>query len=299
MQVSFKKIVRNIYVLFLMGFTVWYGYFMYPLIFGFEEKEEAGESLLEMLGATSEDEILFASLVVKEEETETIDLGYRVIDQPYIKGRFHHIGFSIESDVVSICVTCHGAVPHDASMEIRSFLNMHAFYIGCETCHMYPQDDEPPLDFRWYDKLDGKTVPNPTKLVDIENSFTNMEGFESKYVTYGNYGAKIGPGKTVDGNFEFLKRGNMMNYVLGYLEQQLLLSESQQSQAKSVIHRDINAEPIECEACHNNTQEYIPFAQLGYPPRRVEELTNTAVVGMIKKYEEFWIPDLLSPGQRD
>ena len=90
-----------------------------------------------------------------------------------------------------------------------------------------------------------------------------------------------------------------MEYVLEYLEQQLLLSESQQSQVKSVIHRDINEEPIDCESCHNTTQDYIPFAKLGYPPRRVEELTNTAVVGMIEKYEEFWIPDLLSPGQTD
>ena len=39
-----------------------------------------------------------------------------------------------------------------------------------------------------------------------------------------------------------------------------------------------------------------PIAMLGYPPRRVEELTTTAVVGMIDKYEEFWMPHLLKPG---
>ena len=37
-----KKLVFKAYVIGLMVFTIWYGYFMYPLIFGFEGKEEAG-----------------------------------------------------------------------------------------------------------------------------------------------------------------------------------------------------------------------------------------------------------------
>ena len=41
---------------------------------------------------------------------------------------------------------------------------------------------------------------------------------------------------------------------------------------------------------------YLPYAQLGFPPRRVEELTSTAVVGMITKYKKFWIPSFLKPG---
>jgi len=292
---SLKKLIRNIYVLILMAFTVWYGQFMYPLIFGFEEKEAAAAvSLREMLGTENNDELFFENLVATpDEEMILIDLGYKVVEQPYVEGHYHHTGFSIQSDKVSICVVCHGAVPHDASKETRSFLNMHTFYIGCETCHLYPPEGEPALEFRWYDKLSGVVVPNPVDLVEIENTFRSMDDFEKKYVSYGNYGAKISPGKAEEGEFEFLKRGNMMAYVTGFIEHLTELNESQQSQVKNIIHRDVNEEHLQCEACHNNTEPYLPLAELGYPPRRVEELTNTAVVGMIKKYEEFWIPNLI------
>jgi hypothetical protein len=70
------------------------------------------------------------------------------------------------------------------------------------------------------------------------------------------------------------------------------------SKAKKIIHKNVNTKPRECDGCHNNEKQYIPFAELGYPPRRVEELTETAVVGMINKYKEFWIPNILTPGKK-
>ena len=295
----FKNIVFKAYVIALMGFAVWYGYFMYPLIFGFEGKEEAVVSLMQLGGGGTEEEQLFLKLLVKPPEVTTVDLGDRVIEQPYIRGRFHHIGFEIEPDNRSVCVRCHGTVPHDQSKEVRSFLNMHAFYLACETCHMRPQKGEPAPAFRWYDKSTGKLAPNPTRLVGIDSVYDATDSSESKYVTYGNYGAKIAPGKIVDGEFEFLLGKEMAEYVDQYLLERESLSADQQSQAEKVIHDGVNEEPIECEACHNDTAQYIPFADLGYPPRRLEELTTTAaVVGMIKKYREFWIPSILTPSHR-
>ncbi len=293
-----KKLVRITYIIFLMGFTVWYGHFMYPLIFGFEEKQEAAASLLELGGVGTEEEKLFVKLIVRPEKTETIDLGYRLIEQPDIEGRFHNIGFSIESDEASVCVKCHGTVVHDKSKEIRSFLNMHAFYIACETCHVYPQKGEAPYQFRWYDKKSGERVSNPVKLVEIEDAYRNYDDDKRKYIAYGDYGAKIAPGKIVDGEFEFLKRGKLMDYVHDYIEHQTQLSSAQKSQGKKVIHRSVNEKPMECNRCHNDDEQYIPFAELGYPPRRVEELTTTEVVGMIDKYKEFWIPNILTPGEQ-
>jgi len=296
---KFIKLVRNTYVILLMAFTVWYGIFLYPLIFGFEHKEAAAKSLmkLEETGFSSLDEKLFLKLMVKPDQTSVVDLGYRVIDQPYIQGRFHNIGFSIEPDNASICVRCHGTVPHDESKEVRSFLNMHSFYLGCETCHIHPQEGEPPLEFRWYSKATGELVENPMELVKIENLYTKYEDFEKKYVVYGDYGAKISPGELIEGKFEFLKRGNMLAYVEEYLKNEKQYGTVQKSKAKKIIHKDVNKKPRECDGCHNNEQQYIPFAELGYPPRRVEELTETAVVGMIDKYKEFWIPSLLTPGK--
>lgn len=294
-----RKLARNLYVILLMIFTVWYGHFVYPLIFGFKEKTEAAaQSLLELGAAGTEEEKLFLKLIVEPEQTETIDLGYRVIEQPYIEQRFHHIGFHIEPDNASICVKCHGNVPHDKSKEVRSFLNMHSFYMGCETCHIVPREGEAAYEFRWYNKTDGLTVANPRKLVEIEQLYANEEDFKRQFIVYGDYGAKIAPGEIAEGQFEFLKRGKMLPYVTEYLQMEKQLPEGQKSKGQQIIHKGVNEEPIKCDRCHNQEEQYLPFAELGYPPRRVSELTATAVVGMIEKYKEFWIPAILKPGER-
>jgi hypothetical protein len=300
MWIDIKKLVRITYIVLLMAFTVWYGHFLYPLIFGFEHKEAAAKSLVELeeTGSGSLEERMFSKLMVTPDQSLVIDLGYRVIDQPYIEGRFHNIGFSIEADNANICVRCHGTVPHDKSKEIRSFLNMHAFYLGCETCHIHPQENEPPLEFRWYSKASGEVVENPLKLGEIENLYTELEKFEKNYVVYGDYGAKISPGKLREGKFEFLNRGNMLGYVQEYLVNEKEYSTARKSKAQKIIHKSINEKARECDGCHNNEQQYVPFAELGYPPRRVEELTETAVVGMVEKYKEFWIPNILTPGEK-
>ena len=269
---------------------------MYPLIFGFEGKEEAAASLKEIAYGTTEEEEMFTRLMSEQTQKKTTDLGYRKIEQPYIGGRFHHIGFQIQKDEASICVRCHGNVPHDESKEIRSFLNMHAFYLACETCHSKPEKDKAPWMFRWYDKTTGKLVANPTALLDIEKSYMTPEE-KQQYVIYGNYGAKIAPGLDDFGEVKLLHGAKEMKFVERYLTDQAKLGPEQKSQMKRVIHRKVSKEPVECKGCHSEeADQYIPLALLGYPPTRIRELTNLAVVGMIRKYKQFYIPNFLKPG---
>lgn len=290
-----KRIIFKLYVLCLMAFTVWYGTFMYPLIFGFEGKEEAAASLKELGQEGTEIEKMFVRLIAEQTRSKVTDLGFKVIDQPYIEGRFHHIGFYVQKDEASVCVRCHGNVPHASSKELRSFLNMHAFYLACETCHMPPDEDAVAWQFRWYDKETGKSVTNPAALREIEDSMRRKQE-KRIYPTYGNYGAKIAPGSDSDGSFRFLHAEKDMAFVERYRREQDKLAPEQQSQMKKVIHRGVNKEPLECKQCHNETEQYLPYARLGYPPSRVAELTNTSVVGMIDKYKEFYIPSFLTPG---
>ena len=292
----FKSVVFKLYVVFLMAFTVWYGHFMYPLVFGFEGKEEAETSLKELGHAGTEEELLFVKFIAGKEDKQKIDLGFKLIDQPYIEGRFHHIGFEVEQDQASICVKCHGNVPHSKSKEVRSFLNMHAFYTACETCHIRPEDKLAEVDFRWYSKHDGSIVGNPKVLKEIERKYAHPE--ENFYPTYGNYGAKIAPGIVSDGQFSLLKNVKDRSFVERYIAEEDQLSQQQRSQMKKIIHKNINKNPIECNNCHQEDSPYIPFAKLGYPPRRVDELINTSVVGMIDKYKEFYIPNFLTPGDK-
>ncbi len=292
----FKAVIFKGYVVLLMIFTVWYGYFMYPLVFGFEGKEQAAVSLKEMGEGVSDKERMFANMILETSKKSRIDLDYRVIDQPYIEGRFHHIGFEMEQDNASNCVLCHGNVPHDKSKEVRSFLNMHAFYTACETCHIRPEDKNEKIEFRWYDKDTGERTENPVALVEIEKAYAHIEG--ASYPTYGNYGAKIAPGVIEGGGFRFLHSNEDKAFVERYLAEEKVLSQKQKSQMKKLMHSGINKKPIECDQCHQEKNPYIPFAELGYPPRRVDELINTSVVGMIDKYKEFYIPNFLTPGDQ-
>ena len=286
-----KKIIFKLYVIGLTCFTVWYGYFMYPLIFGFEGKEEAAESLKELGQAGTEEELMFVQLIAEQQQQKQTDLGTRIIEQPYIEGRFHHIGFQIQEDRASTCVRCHGNVPHDESKEIRSFLNMHTFYLACETCHSQPDKGEPPFEYRWSKKDTGELVGNPKALIQIEEGFETMQQ-KRQYPIYGNYGAKVAP----LANGELLHGAKEMNFVERFLSEQEKLKPEKKSQMKLVIHRKVSKEPIECKNCHQETGYYIPYDKLGYPPTRMRELTNTAVVGMIDKYKEFYIPNFLEPG---
>ena len=191
-----------------------------------------------------------------------------------------------------MCVRCHGNVPHDESPEMRSFLNMHAFYLACETCHA-AEEGETDRQYRWYDKDNGEVVPNPVALRDIEDMYRTESAHV--YPTYGNYGAKIAPGTEQGGSFAFLNGAKEMTFVEGFLKEQELLGSEQKSQMKQVMHRKVSSEPITCKDCHNETEQYLPLAKLGYPSTRVAELTDSSVVGMILKYKEFYIPSFLSP----
>ena len=217
-----------------------------------------------------------------------------MIEQPYIPGRFHHIGFEVEEDTASTCVSCHGNVPHNKSKEIRSFLNMHAFYTACQTCHMRAETEMQKLAFRWSEKQTGQQTVNPAALVEIEDMHATGENY---YPTYGDYGAKIAPGKVVENTFLFLKESDERAKAVmdRYIAEEKTLTTQQKSQMNEFLHRRITKEPVACNECHNRKDPYIPFAELGYPPRRMQELTDSSVVGMIDKYKEFFIPDFISP----
>jgi hypothetical protein len=274
-----------------MGFTLWYGYLLYPIIFGDTEKltsSEVNEKDVEaFFGAgTTEEEKEFLRSLKQQQTVETTDLGYMVVEEQYVKGHFHHVGLKVETDKYSVCIKCHGAVPHDRAKTIRAFLNMHAFYMACETCHVRPESGEMKWSFRWYNKQNGLVVANPPGLNTLDESM------------YGNYSAKIAPGSNdEEGKFTFLNGFKELKFVERYQSEEQKLNDTQKSKMKKIIHRKVNEKPLLCDGCHTAENEpYLPFAKLGYPKRRMYELTSTDVVGMIKKYQKFYIPNILHGG---
>jgi hypothetical protein len=173
---------------------------------------------------------------------------------------------------------------------------MHAFYTACQTCHIQAKDDSVKYTFRWYDTNTGDQTVNPPALVEIEEKFAH--GATDYYPVYGNYGAKIAPGTFEESVFTFTK-GTSKEIVDAYIKEEKQLSTQKKSQMIEFIHNGISKQPVLCMQCHNREDPYLPYAELGYPPRRIEELTNSEVVGMVEKYKEFFLPNFVSPSTEE
>ena len=279
-----KDFLKKFYIVLLMVYAVWYGYFIYPIIFAHWVHDKEAVAMDE---AATEEEKMFQKFLQEQGETSTTNLGYRIVKEQYVKGHFHHIGMTIDPDNTNVCIMCHGDVPHDKAKEIRAFLNMHAFYLACETCHVKEKEDIPELAYRWYDKKTGELISNPPTLLEPDKD------------KYGNYGAKIAPGTLENGIFTFVNGEKEAEFVEEYLQKKDMLGSTQQSKMKKVIHRLVDEKPLLCDACHTKDEPFLDYAALGYPPRRIGDLTSTEVVGMIEKYKKFYIPKFLMPGVGD
>ncbi len=281
-----KKIIVKVYILALIGFVLWYANLVTHLIF--DTGSEGGDEVVRVENPVEKDveveEEVLKELIQEQKQTAVTDLGYKVIKEQYIKGHFHHTGFSVEPDTHNICIRCHGDVPHDRAKAIRAFLNMHAFYLACQTCHIRPKDGKTAWKFRWYDKKTGDPIGNPPELLSVDID------------KYGNYGAKIAPGIIEKGVFRFLLNDEKERKIVEeYIKNKEILTPTQQSKMKKIIHRAVSDQPMLCDGCHTTKKPYLPFDKLGYPPHRINDLTSTEVVGLVKKYKEFYVPKMLLP----
>lgn len=222
----------------------------------------------------------FEKIILQGDERVKHYLGYRILEEVRIKGHFHHIGFDIGPDKRSYCIQCHGDMPHDAVKELRAFLNMHAFFVGCETCHVKLDGSQKTGVFKWYDRSTGEIVASPV-----------MKG------SPGSFKAKIIPFEKTSGAIQRVDSEDKINFALEYKQNEKTLSEAQKSKAKKLIHKIVSKQPYICEDCHQKERPLLPLDDIGYPRERIDSITSTEVVGMIKNYTKFYMPKMLQPGE--
>jgi hypothetical protein len=222
----------------------------------------------------------FEKIIIESEERVKHYLGYRVLEEQRIEGHFHHIGFDIGPDKRSYCIECHGDMPHDNIKELRAFMNMHAFFINCQTCHIKLEESKKTGVFKWYERTTGKIVDSPVT--------TSKPG---------TYKAKIIPFEYENGKLVRLDSQERIDFAREFKEKEKTLTETQRSKAKKLIHNIVSKNPYICEDCHQKESPLLPFEELGYPKERIDSIVSTEVVGMIKKYTEFYMPRMLQPGE--
>ncbi|MDH3328355.1 MAG: hypothetical protein OEM01_03905, partial [Desulfobulbaceae bacterium] len=189
---------------------------------------------------------------------------------------FHNTDETVKMVIAQppICVTCHGTLPHGKSPDIRSFLNMHNYFMACETCHIRQVDvPDGVVRYEWYDNLTEEKV-----LTIDENKF-------------GNYGARLVPVSTANGRSRRLDKPTNPEFIKEYLAQKDELTPEEQAKAKVMLHRDMSKKPIQCTECHGR-EPYIQFVSVGYTRKRADSLYRTEVADMIDRYMKFYLPTM-------
>ncbi|MET0071129.1 MAG: hypothetical protein ABW096_13920 [Candidatus Thiodiazotropha sp.] len=189
------------------------------------------------------------------------------------KEHFHNLDETVfkTAKSPSVCMKCHGSYPHSKSKKIRAFLNAHAYFMACEVCHL-EKKKRVHARFMWLDDKTGKS----------------MDFYPTKFK------AKIIPVEAVRGSIRRLDESSDREFVEHYLQNRDSLDADQEAAAKIRIHRNLSDSTIACTDCHTSEKKpFIPYEELNYTKQRIDELSGTDIVGMVNKYKDFYIPNLI------
>ncbi len=190
------------------------------------------------------------------------------------------------------CFFCHGDYPHSKKVMIRTLLNMHTQFIDCMTCHTDPKKEpEDSYRFAWLN-FSGIKVAGPpygTSIDPDSGLLITTDDFYSKIVVYAN-------GKTKP-RLLALPEDSPDVQEFTRLKTEGALSDRDMEALKRRFHASIMGAGRTCSRCHTQQDKsYLPFQELGFSTQRIADLTDLAVIGIIEKYREFYIPSLFMKG---
>jgi hypothetical protein len=70
------------------------------------------------------------------------------------------------------------------------------------------------------------------------------------------------------------------------------LTPEQRDGVKNQFHVNVKGKGHDCKTCHSE-KGILDFQKLGFDENRTMDLVQLNVKGMLTKYEEFFLPDLL------
>jgi len=274
-----RPLLRKIYAIIGILLIAYSTYIVFVLVGHIWHME--GESDKEKTSQLSEEEKLFKEMITDKKIVE-YNLGYKVIKQEDIEKHFHHVGELTLHDEINLCIKCHGDIPHDKNKVIRAFLNMHSDFLSCETCHVRIDNND--KKYFWYDKKSGKELSN----ISISKFLSNSQYKLAPYIyAYGKYE-----------RFDSEKRRNFIDDFRKVLP---TLTPDKKSQGLKLIHKFVSKQTVKCDECHSPSEKecYLPLKNIGYDQQRILQILSNEVVGMVNKYKDFYIPNILKEQPRN
>lgn len=216
--------------------------------------------------------LYFPSKLKPVEEDVFVNKYSKTISRSAEIDHFHIIDKEVYSDVGinSTCLRCHGNFCHTKSEELRSFYNMHTFYLACETCHIRKNEGEK-FVFKLFDNIS-------------ENEVLEFKGSQ------GSYHAKIVPVK----NGQRLDRSPEGKMALVEYLKMDTHPEAQEEKILDEFMQHVSEEAVTCRECHKKGG-YLNFSSLGYDPSRINRLTRLEIMKLIEEYNEFYLPTMFVP----
>ena len=189
----------------------------------------------------------------------------------------------IPEDKRPACYICHSDFPHTKTKKTRALMNMHTQYLVCESCHIKPVADAQ-IEYQWRD-------PEIDKL---RGSY-----FGTRYMPKSG---KLAWGQAPLAKIEpFYRRGNRLESAVqvqsaplarDFVKFRDALTPEQREGAKARFHQNIKPQGHSCKSCHKR-HGALNLRSLGFSDKRIADLEQLNITGMLAKYEVFYLPDLL------
>jgi len=188
----------------------------------------------------------------------------------------------------SVCYYCHGDFPHYQRRMIRTLLNMHTQFIGCMTCHADQNKfDQNAITLRWLN-FSGLDVKGPHFGTDYDKEsgfLVETDDFYSKIVSYVNE----------NGSERLLEITEDDPMAIDFVKVQETLKGRDREAVKKSLHQFVQPKGRFCTSCHaQRDKSFIPFKELGFAEGRISDLTNLNIIGLVQKYKEFYMPNLMN-----
>ena len=163
-------------------------------------------------------------------------------------------------------------------------MNIHTQFFVCETCHIKERPGVK-IVYQWYSPLeDYPQGPFYGTSYDLNTGILSPGQDQI---------SRIAPYFKSEKTDQLQMAIQVQDAPLArdYVNVRDKLSPDQREGIKNKFHKNIKPKGHGCRTCHIE-QSILDFEQLGFSENRTANLKNLNVVGMIAKYDNFYLPEL-------
>ena len=219
-------------------------------------------------------------------QSEILDQARRLADLEQHR-HFHNIAEEdpqLPETLRPTCYLCHSDFPHSKNKRIRGLMNIHTQFFVCQTCHIKEQTGKQVVH-KWY---------HPQEANPKGPFYGTRYDARTGYLSSGkNPLAKIAPHVYQKGDLVPLVELQSSARAKDFVEVRDQLNPEQREGIKNKFHENIRSKGHDCKSCHTDNS-LLDFEALGFDENRIANLKNLVVVGMIKRYKEFYLPELFT-----